>query len=133
MANLSSLNSTQTFDHADLTYFFPLMAQAEQRLGHKPKFGTFDAAFDAWYVYAYFHSTCEESPAGGFAAVPSPRRVAKPSKIVSFLPTVCPFANFYCSLCASSSTNWVNTSARSCPANAKASWAWVRPYFTPRS
>lgn len=32
---------TQPFDHGDLTYFFPLMRQAEQRLGFKPHFGTF--------------------------------------------------------------------------------------------
>ena len=64
---------TQPFDHGDLTYFFPLMSQAEQRLGYRPKFGTFDAAFDSWYVYAYFHGTCDESPTQGFqgfAAVP---------------------------------------------------------------
>jgi hypothetical protein len=62
---------TQPFDHGDLTYFFPLMAQTQQRLGRKPKFGTFDAAFDAWYVYDYFATaTCESPPAGGFAAVP---------------------------------------------------------------
>ncbi len=24
------------------------MAQVERRLGHKPRFGAFDAAFDAW-------------------------------------------------------------------------------------
>jgi hypothetical protein len=77
---------TQTFDHADLTYFFPLMAQAEQRLGRKPKFGTFDAAFDAWYVYAYFHSTCEESSAGGFAAVPFSEKGGKAIKDRLFSP-----------------------------------------------
>lgn len=55
---------TQTFDRDDLTYFFPLMAQVERRLGRKPRFGAFDAAFDAFYVYDYFHQ------AGGFAAVP---------------------------------------------------------------
>lgn len=55
---------TQTFDRTDITYFLPLMAQVERRLGHKPRFGAFDAAFDAWYVYAYFHQ------AGGWAAVP---------------------------------------------------------------
>ncbi len=27
---------TQPFDHGDLTYFFPLMALAEQRLGLSP-------------------------------------------------------------------------------------------------
>ena len=30
--------------------------------------GTFDAAFDAWYVYAYFHR--ENEPDFGLAAVP---------------------------------------------------------------
>ena len=55
---------TQTFDRDDLTYFFPLLNQVEQRLGHKPASGACDAAFDAWYVYDYFHL------AGGFAAVP---------------------------------------------------------------
>jgi len=59
---------TQPFDQADLTYFFPLMDQVLQRLGDKPRFGTFDAAFDAWYVYAHFYR--ENEPAFGFAAVP---------------------------------------------------------------
>jgi hypothetical protein len=58
---------TQTFNHADATYFFPLMAQIEQRLGFKPRFGIFDAAFDAWYVYDYFHR--DDDPQA-FAAVP---------------------------------------------------------------
>jgi hypothetical protein len=57
---------TQPFDQADVTYFFPLMAQTEQRLGFKPRFGAFDAALDAFYVYDYFHSDLHE----GFAAVP---------------------------------------------------------------
>ncbi len=59
---------TQPFDQGDLTYFFPLMHQVEERLGTKPRFGTFDAAFDAWYVYAYFYR--ENDPAFGFAVVP---------------------------------------------------------------
>ena len=59
---------TQPFDHGDLSYFFPLMQQVEQRLGHKPRFGTFDAGFDAWYVYAYFSS--ENGLPDGMAAVP---------------------------------------------------------------
>lgn len=58
---------TQTFDHADLSYFFPLMTKTEQILGFKPHIGTFDAAFDAWYVYDYFHR--DDDP-GAFAAVP---------------------------------------------------------------
>ena len=59
---------TQPFDQGDVTYFFPLMAQVEQRLGYRPRYGTFDAAFDAWYVYAHFYR--ENQPDYGFAAVP---------------------------------------------------------------
>lgn len=55
---------TQTFDRADPTYFLPLMAQVERRLGRRPAFGAFDAAFDPFYVFEYFQQ------AGGFAAVP---------------------------------------------------------------
>jgi hypothetical protein len=55
---------TQPFNCGDTTYFFPLMADVERRLGFRPPYGAFDAAYDAWYVYAYFHH------AGGFAAVP---------------------------------------------------------------
>ena len=59
---------TQPFDQGDVTYFFPLLHDTEQRLGHKPRFGTFDAAFDAWYVYAYFSG--ENGVFDGMAAVP---------------------------------------------------------------
>ena len=38
---------TQPFDHGDVTYFFPLMQQTEARLGYRPRYATFDAAFDA--------------------------------------------------------------------------------------
>ena len=55
---------TDTFNHADVHYFFPLMSTVEQRLGFRPPYGTADAAYDAWYVYDYFHA------AGGLAAVP---------------------------------------------------------------
>ncbi len=55
---------TQTFDKSDPSYFFPLMQQVEQRLGRRPRYGAFDAAYDAFYVYQHFHE------AGGFAAVP---------------------------------------------------------------
>jgi hypothetical protein len=58
---------TQPFDHGDLSYFFPLMSQTEQRLGYHPRCGTFDAAFDAWYVYAYFY---RENDPLAMAAVP---------------------------------------------------------------
>jgi len=59
---------TQPFDQGDLTYFFPLMHQTERNLGYRPRFGTFDAAFDAWYVYAYFHR--DSDPSHGMAVVP---------------------------------------------------------------
>jgi hypothetical protein len=57
---------TQPFDRADVTYFFPLMTTTQRRLGFKPRFGAFDAALDAFYVYDYFHSDNHD----GFAAVP---------------------------------------------------------------
>jgi hypothetical protein len=65
---------TQPFNCADISYYFPLMEATTRRLGSHPRYGAFDAAFDAWYVYADFHS--EEHD--GFAAVPyasrGPRR-----------------------------------------------------------
>jgi len=61
---------TQPFDQPDVSYFFPLMADVERRLGFRPRFGAFDAAFDAFYVYEYFHRAGEE----GFAAVPFSQR-----------------------------------------------------------
>jgi hypothetical protein len=61
---------TQPFDQSDVSYFFPLMADVERRLGFRPKFAAFDAAFDAFYVYEHFHREGEE----GFAAVPFSKR-----------------------------------------------------------
>jgi hypothetical protein len=61
---------TQPFDQSDASYFFPLMADVERRLGFRPRFGAFDAAFDAFYVYEYFHRQEED----GFAAVPFSKR-----------------------------------------------------------
>ncbi len=55
---------TQPFDRSDQSYFPPLMQRTEATLGRKPRFGALDKAYDAFYVYAYFHE------AGGFAAVP---------------------------------------------------------------
>jgi hypothetical protein len=55
---------TQSFDQPDVSYFHPLLADVERRLCRRPRFGAFDAAFDAFYVYEYFDG------AGGFAAVP---------------------------------------------------------------
>lgn len=58
---------TQPFDQPDVAYFFPLMAQVERRLGYRPRCAALDAAFDAWYVYAYFYN--EDDPQA-FAAIP---------------------------------------------------------------
>jgi len=58
---------TQPFNCSDVSYFFPLMTDSERRLGFRPRFGALDAAFDAWYVYDFFHRDDEK---GGFAAVP---------------------------------------------------------------
>jgi Transposase DDE domain len=55
---------TRPFNESDPSYFHPLMAQVATRLGRRPRFGTWDAAYDAHYVYDYFDQ------AGGFAAVP---------------------------------------------------------------
>jgi hypothetical protein len=61
---------TQPFDKSDVSYFFPLMADVERRLGFRPHWGAFDAAFDAFYVYAYFHRDGQPDWASAFAAVP---------------------------------------------------------------
>lgn len=74
---------TQTFDQADVSYFFPLMTVTEQRLGFRPRFAACDAAFDAWYVYAYFHR--EEDPAA-FAAVPFSEKGGYKAKGRQFSP-----------------------------------------------
>jgi hypothetical protein len=74
---------TQPFDQGDVTYFFPLMGQAEQRLGFKPRFGTFDAAFDAWYVYDYFHRLDDPQ---AFAAVPFSEKGGYKAKGRQFSP-----------------------------------------------
>ncbi len=66
---------TQPFNRADVTYFAPLMADTTRRLGVHPWYGAFDAAFDAWYVYAAFHDEAHE----GVAAVPLVNRGAKAS------------------------------------------------------
>jgi hypothetical protein len=68
---------TQPFDQPDVSYFHPLMAQVERRLGHRPPYGAFDAAFDAFYVYEYFHD------GGGFAAVPFVARGRHPQRAFS--------------------------------------------------
>lgn len=64
---------TQPFDQSDVSYFFPLLADTERRLGYRPKFAAFDAAFDAFYVYERFHQEGQSWEAG-FAAVPFSER-----------------------------------------------------------
>jgi hypothetical protein len=61
---------TQPFDRPDVAYFFPLLREVERRLGFRPHYGAFDAAFDAFYVYEYFYQPGAE----GFAAVPFVQR-----------------------------------------------------------
>jgi len=78
---------TQPFDKGDTTYFFPLMAQVEQRLGFRPRCGTFDAAFDAWYVYEYFYRS--DDP-GCFAAVPFCEKPKSKAKGRQFSPAGLP-------------------------------------------
>ena len=74
---------TQPFDQGDVTYFFPLLAQAEQRLGFRPRWGTFDAAFDAWYVYDYFYRADDPD---AFAAVPFAEKGGYKAKGRQFSP-----------------------------------------------
>jgi hypothetical protein len=54
---------TQPFNENDVTYGLPLLQQAEDNLGFKPKHITADAAFDAYYMY-------EGRPMQGIAAIP---------------------------------------------------------------
>jgi len=75
---------TQPFDQGDVTYFFPLMQQVEERLGYRPRYATFDAAFDAWYVYAYFYRG--NDPDYGFAAVPFSEKGNYKAKQRQFAP-----------------------------------------------
>ncbi len=67
---------TLPFDQPDVAYFHPLMADVERRLGFRPRYGAFDAAFDAFYVYEYFHRD-DLPPDGAFAAVPLSKRGGK--------------------------------------------------------
>jgi hypothetical protein len=67
---------TQPFDQPDVSYFHPLMADVEGRLGFRPRYGAFDAGFDAWYVYEHFYRHGQPLEAG-FAAVPRSRRGGK--------------------------------------------------------
>lgn len=64
---------TLTFDQPDVAYFYPLLVQTERRLGFRPRYAAFDAAFDAFYVYEYFFSPDHD----GFAAVPLTGRGGK--------------------------------------------------------
>jgi hypothetical protein len=49
------------------------MEQADRRLGFRPTFGALDAAYDAHYVYDYFHRPGQHWTQG-FAAVPLAKR-----------------------------------------------------------
>jgi len=52
------------------------MAKAERRLGFRPRYGAFDAAFDAFYVYEHFHREGEPIEKA-FAAVSFSQRGGK--------------------------------------------------------
>lgn len=60
---------TQPFNEPDVSYFEPLMEITCQRLGFKPRFGAFDAGFDAFYIYEYFYQE-DLAWQDGFAAIP---------------------------------------------------------------
>jgi len=62
-----------------------LMQQIDERLGTRPRYATFDAAIDAWYVYAYFYR--ENDPDFGFAAVPYSDKGNYKAKQRKFAPT----------------------------------------------
>jgi hypothetical protein len=64
---------TLPFDQPDVAYFHPLMAETERRLGFRPRWGALDAAYDAHYIYEYFHRPGEPIEAA-FAAVPLAKR-----------------------------------------------------------
>jgi hypothetical protein len=64
---------TMPFNEPDVAYFHPLMADTERRLGFRPRYGAFDAAFDAFYIYEYFFRE-NQSLEAGFAAVPLSKR-----------------------------------------------------------
>jgi hypothetical protein len=67
---------TLPFNQPDVAYFHPLMADTERRLGFRPRFGAFDAAFDAFYIYEHFHR--DDLPLyDAFAAVPLSKRGGK--------------------------------------------------------
>jgi hypothetical protein len=55
---------TRPFNESDASYFHPLMAMVEARLGRRPTIGIWDAAYDAHYVHDYFDQV------GGQAMVP---------------------------------------------------------------
>lgn len=74
---------TQPFNCSDVSYFFPLMALTEQRLGFRPRTGALDAAYDAFYVYDYFHR--DDDP-GAFAAVPFVQKGGYAAKARRFAP-----------------------------------------------
>ena len=67
---------TLPFNQPDVAYFHPLMADTVRRLGFRPRFGALDAAYDAFYVYEYFHR--DDLPLDqAFAAVPLSKRGGK--------------------------------------------------------
>ena len=67
---------TQPFNQPDVAYFQPLMTATEQRLGFRPPYAAFDAAFDAFYIYEYFDQPLTPDPTPRMASPPCPSRNA---------------------------------------------------------
>jgi hypothetical protein len=66
------------------------LTDSQRRLGFRPRFGAFDAAFDCFYVYEFFHLDGQPWTAG-FAAVPfSERGGHKPQHFAADGLPLCP-------------------------------------------
>lgn len=65
--------TTRTFNHGDVRYFFPLMRDVIRRLGFRPTYAAADAAYDAFYIYEFFHNP----QTNGFAAIPLSKKGGK--------------------------------------------------------
>ena len=71
-----------------MAYFFPLLAATKRRLGFRPRFGALDAAYDAFYIYEYFHQDAHPWQTA-FAAVPLAQRASHDKFDAEGLP-LCP-------------------------------------------
>jgi hypothetical protein len=115
---------TQPFNCSDVSYFFPLMADTERRLGFRPRFGAFDAAFDP--VARPTGLTVPGTSMNSFTTTmkkvvlprfPSPKKGATS---VPLAPMACLSARLGCP-CPSSSPLW----------SAKGYWCLIKRAVTP--